>query len=75
MAYTGVLTRIGRCAICKMDMHIGETVYHDPTKRQGSHLAHVKCWDDLLADRKAKGVTTPRGSREILSTEPLDPMF
>ena len=75
MAYTGVLTRTGRCAICKTDMPIGETVYHDPTKRQGSHLAHVKCWDDLLATRKAQGITKPRGKTEKLSSEPLDPPF
>lgn len=65
------MTRPGTCAICKKDLVVGEKVYFDPTKPQGSHLAHVVCWDTL---RKSRTKAKPRGT-ERLSEEPLDPPF
>lgn len=73
MPYTGITTRKTRCAICKTAMPTGETVYFDATKSQGSHLAHVKCWDDLRATRGPKPKPKTRPVR--VSDEPLDPPF
>lgn len=71
MPYTGILTRPATCAICKTDMPKGELVWFDSTKRQGSHLAHKKCWDDL---RAARGPVKSERKPSI-SSEPLDPPF
>lgn len=71
MAYTGITTRAGKCAICKKDFPKGVLVYFDATKRQGSHLAHKQCFDDLRASRDKQ----PAPGKEIQSKELLDPPF
>lgn len=71
MAYVGVTTRAGKCAICKKSIPKGTFVYCDSTKNQGSHLAEVPCYDRLRASRDKQ---PPRG-REAKSSEPLDPPF
>lgn len=76
MAYTGITTRNGRCAICKTGFPSGTLVYFDATKRQGSHLAHKKCWDDLRESRRAANAPVVKPVKpQILSEEPLDPPF
>lgn len=71
MAYTGITTRETTCAICNKSMPKGELVYFDSSKRQGKHLAHKSCYDDL---RKSRDKQPPYG-KVILSSEPLDPPF
>lgn len=77
MAYIGVMTRKGTCAICAKGLPVGENVYHDPSKDQGSHLVHTKCWEDLKESRK--GSIDPYEKKKKpspkLSTEPLDAPF
>lgn len=76
MAYTGITTRKTTCAICRVEIPTATEVYFDATKRQGSHIAHVKCWDDLLAKRRADGVKPVKSVKPtIQATEPLDPPF
>lgn len=75
MAYIGVLTRSATCAICKNSIDVGEHVYHDATKSQGSHLAHKDCWDTLRKSRPSTFEKKRNSQREIKSTEPLDPPF
>jgi hypothetical protein len=73
VAYVGISKRPGRCAICKKDFPTGAMVCHDPLKREGVHLAHKGCFDELMAKRgwfKKKHERLP-----VLSTEELDPPF
>ena len=74
MPYTGILTQSATCAICKKAMPEGELVYFDPTKRQGSHLAHSGCWDEL---RKSRGIDSlkPKKGLPAVSSEHLAPPF
>jgi hypothetical protein len=75
MAYTGITTRKTTCAICRVEIPTATLVYCDPTKRQGSHIAHVKCWDDLRASRAGKPQDKPKTKPTVQSHEPLDPPF
>ena len=71
MAYLGLTTRDGSCAICDKRVPKGTLVYFDRTKSQGNHLAHKECYDDLRASRDVQ----PKAGTEILSHEKLDPPF
>lgn len=78
MPYKGVLKKDSTCAICKKKATTGETVYHDPSKRQGSHLAHAECWEKLLEARggAASQINKPRSQKgSERSREDLDPAF
>lgn len=78
MPYKGITKIKGKCAICKTGLPPGLEVYHDPSKRQGSHLAHVGCWEELLESRGGAGAQiNKRGSKKgsERSVEALDPPF
>ena len=71
MIYMGVSKKTGTCAICKVEFPPGTLVYHNMAKREGAHLAHKKCWEDLRSTRKMKW----KQKVVILSHEELDPPF
>lgn len=72
MAFVGLSTRKGVCAICKTDFPKGTHVYFDATKTPGNHLAHKECFDEILQTR---GPRKTKGKVGIQSTERLDPPF